>query len=386
MLLSEESAMRIVTEMSSLIHHDVNMMDEHGIIIASTNPARMGTLHGGALRLLREGLSELSVSDEDEYEGALPGVNLPLVFEGETVGVIGVTGDKDKVRQDGHIIKKMTEILLLNSWAERQKQLRAALWSQFIEEWLFSGVPQNDDDFAERGLQLGINIREPRTVFIVALKKSGTQTGSAEQELLDRAERQIHEIVRGQSGGFYYKLPYRYVCFVLPAPTEKLRALAEKIVAASEAAGLDACIGVNQSPAYTRAIRVAYARADKALLVAMRAGRKVCFYDSADLEILAGELSVEARKNFMNGVFSACTEKEREKILDFLAVYFENHGSVQATAEALFVHKNTVQYKLHKILRLTGHDPRELHGAAVLEMALAVRVSLRDEAGAVLRL
>ena len=57
MLISHESAMRIVTEVSSVIHHDVNMMDEQGMIIASTDPARLGTFHGGALRLLK--VSEL---------------------------------------------------------------------------------------------------------------------------------------------------------------------------------------------------------------------------------------------------------------------------------------------------------------------------------------
>lgn len=167
MLISHESAMRIVTEVSSIIDHDVNMMDEQGLIIASTDPARLGTVHGGARRLLKEGLDELIVENEDEYEGARPGVNLPLLFEGETVGVIGLTGRTNEVRQFGRIIKKMTEILLLDSWAERQKQLKAAMWNQFIEEWLFSSASQVDDAFAERGLQLGIDIREPRIVFVV---------------------------------------------------------------------------------------------------------------------------------------------------------------------------------------------------------------------------
>ncbi len=386
MLISHESAMRIVTEVSSIIDHDVNMMDEQGLIIASTDPARLGTVHGGARRLLKEGLDELIVENEDEYEGARPGVNLPLLFEGETVGVIGLTGRTDEVRQFGRIIKKMTEILLLDSWAERQKQLKAAMWNQFIEEWLFSSASQVDDAFAERGLQLGIDIREPRIVFVVALTGGPEETDSAAQEQLAKAENALHEIVRRIGGGFYYKLPYRLVCFMPPAEPEQLRALAEKIVSAAEAAELSAYIGIDTMPADASGIRAAYARADKALRAAMRGGRKIHFYDSADLEILAGELPAEARHNFLNGVFGRCSPKERAQIVDFLTVYYKHGGSVQATADALFVHKNTVQYKLHKILHLTGHDPRDLYGAAVLLAALAVRSSLGDDAGSVLRL
>lgn len=43
MNISHDSAMRIVTEMSSVIGHDVNMMDDCGVIIASTDPERLGT-------------------------------------------------------------------------------------------------------------------------------------------------------------------------------------------------------------------------------------------------------------------------------------------------------------------------------------------------------
>ena len=192
--------------------------------------------------------------------------------------------------------------------------------------------------------------------------------------------------MRRIGGGFYYKLPYCLVCFMPPAEPEQLRALAEKIVSAAEAAELSAYIGIDTMPADASGIRAAYARADKTLRAAMRGGRKIHFYDSADLEILAGELPAEARHSFLNGVFGRCSPKERAQIVDFLTVYYKHGGSVQATADALFVHKNTVQYKLHKILHLTGHDPRDLYGAAVLLAALAVRSSLGDDAGSVLRL
>ena len=385
MLISQASAMRIVMEVSSVIHHDVNMMDERGVIIASTNPARTGTVHGGALKILQEGLDELIVEKDGEYEGARPGVNLPLLFEGRTVGVIGLTGRREDVAQYGRIIKKMTEILLLDSWAERQKQLKAAVWSQFIEEWLFSPSERCDEAFIERGLQLGVDIREPRAVLIVALTDEDKTQGAA-QERLVRLERELHGIIRSQNGGFYYKLPYRCVCFVAPCETEKLNELAEQIAAAAQTAGLCACVGIDAAGSALHGIRASYARAEKALRAAIRSEKRVHFYNGADLEILAGELPAEVRRNFLDELFRGCRETMRDKICDFLTVYFDKRGSVHETAEALFVHKNTVQYKLHKIARLTGHDPRDLRGAAVLQTALAVRATLREDAVSVLKL
>ena len=178
MLISHESAMRIVTEMSSILKHDVNMMDEKGLIIASTDPHRIGTVHGGALALLESGGEELVIAGENEYPGAKPGINLPVVFEGATVGVIGITGRKEEIQQYSRIIKKMTEILLLESWGERQKQIRAAQWSHFMEQWLFSPSEVIDETFVERGMQLGIDIRQPRLVFIAALAGGRNDSGA----------------------------------------------------------------------------------------------------------------------------------------------------------------------------------------------------------------
>ena len=227
MNISHDSAMRIVTEMSSIIGHDVNMMDERGVIIASTDPERLGAFHGGARELLRQGLGELVVTCDGEYPGARQGINLPVCFEGATAGVIGITGRGEEVQQYSQIIKKMTEILLLDSWGERQKQLRAAMWSQFMEEWLFSAEELITDRFVERGLELGIDLRKPFQIFVVALE--GSAATADEQERLGRVEEQIRAVVRASADGFYYKLPFRYVCFVSPASEEKLREMAGRI-------------------------------------------------------------------------------------------------------------------------------------------------------------
>ena len=161
MNISHDSAMRIVTEMSSIIGHDVNMMDERGVIIASTDPERLGAFHGGARELLRQGLGELVVTCDGEYPGARQGINLPVCFEGATAGVIGITGRGEEVQQYSQIIKKMTEILLLDSWGERQKQLRAAMWSQFMEEWLFSAEELIDQEMStERYIDIPEEVQE----------------------------------------------------------------------------------------------------------------------------------------------------------------------------------------------------------------------------------
>ena len=70
MHITQKSAQNIVNEMKASIHRDINIMDENGVILASTDPARRGKLHQGALAIIREGLDCLTVR---QVSSASPG-------------------------------------------------------------------------------------------------------------------------------------------------------------------------------------------------------------------------------------------------------------------------------------------------------------------------
>ena len=49
-------------------------------------------------------------------------------------------------------------------------------------------------------------------------------------------------------------------------------------------------------------------------------------------------------------------ERHRSNLLDTINAYFEHHGNVSQTAEDLFIHRNTLVYRLERIQELTGQD------------------------------
>ena len=56
-----------------------------------------------------------------------------------------------------------------------------------------------------------------------------------------------------------------------------------------------------------------------------------------------------------------------------MTIYEEFNGSITQTAEKLFMHKNTLQYKLQKIKKLSGYDPRVLRDFTELSLAFKLR-------------
>ncbi len=58
------------------------------------------------------------------------------------------------------------------------------------------------------------------------------------------------------------------------------------------------------------------------------------------------------------------------ELLATLAVYVEGGGGLEACARALYVHPNTVRYRLRRVAEATGHSPTDARDAFVLRTAL----------------
>ena len=59
-----------------------------------------------------------------------------------------------------------------------------------------------------------------------------------------------------------------------------------------------------------------------------------------------------------------------KELLDTLRVFLEKDMSITDSSRALFIHRNTLTYRLDRITELTGYNPRRLNGAVHLFMAI----------------
>jgi DNA-binding PucR family transcriptional regulator len=61
---------------------------------------------------------------------------------------------------------------------------------------------------------------------------------------------------------------------------------------------------------------------------------------------------------------------ERDVLLATLRAWFTEHGSARDAAERLFVHPNTVRYRIRRVQELTGRDLGDPRGIAELYLAV----------------
>lgn len=95
-------------------------------------------------------------------------------------------------------------------------------------------------------------------------------------------------------------------------------------------------------------------------------GKRVAFFDDMTLEILLSSISEQEKNAYLQKTISALSDEER----NLLQTYFEANMSLLGTSQKLFLHKNTVQYKLNHIYQKCGLNPRVFKDAVLLYLAL----------------
>ena len=64
--------------------------------------------------------------------------------------------------------------------------------------------------------------------------------------------------------------------------------------------------------------------------------------------------------------------------MGIITEFFENNLNISETSRKLFVHRNTLVYRLEKIKKITGLDLREFDDAIVFKVALMVNKYLES--------
>lgn len=168
-VLTDELAALIVEETVKRTNSNINIMNFNGEIIASFDKRRIGQVHEGARKVLASGDIVILSEEETSYlQGTQPGINLPIIFQDNVVGVIGITGDPSALVHVADLVKMSTELLLYQNYFtyELEGQLRSQ--ELLIEELLKSEPSQSFIQYLTK--QLNVAFLTYRKCIIINLR------------------------------------------------------------------------------------------------------------------------------------------------------------------------------------------------------------------------
>jgi DNA-binding PucR family transcriptional regulator len=85
--------------------------------------------------------------------------------------------------------------------------------------------------------------------------------------------------------------------------------------------------------------------------------------------VLAGD--TPARRALVDRVYRRLQDA-KGSLLDTVSTYLETGGSLEGSARILFVHPNTVRYRLRRAAEVCGYAPSDPRQALTLRVALAL--------------
>ena len=150
----------------------------------------------------------------------------------------------------------------------------------------------------------------------------------------------------------------------------------------AEELGLKTVIGIGTPAKHLRELADRYKEAQVAIDVGkvFDTEKTIINYENLGIGRLIYQLPTTLCEMFLSEVFKKNPiESLDQETLYTINKFFENNLNVSETSRKLFVHRNTLVYRLEKIKKLTGLDLREFDHAIVFKVALMVKKYLNSQ-------
>ncbi len=141
-------------------------------------------------------------------------------------------------------------------------------------------------------------------------------------------------------------------------------------------------IGIGSAVDNIKDIARSYREAQAALEVGrvFDTDKSIVSYENLGIGRLIYQLPTTLCEMFLNEVFKkGSIESLDRETLSTIQCFFENNLNVSETSRKMFVHRNTLVYRLDKIKKLTGLDLREFDNAITFKVALMVKSYLNSK-------
>lgn len=345
----------------------INIMDLDGIIIASTDKERIGTLHTGARHVVTSG-HDLAITEKllPNYPGAKVGYNMPLTFHGRVFGVIGMYGIPEQVRDMSQLLK-----IYADKYFEIEGTMEARLLDLSLRSKLFGllAAGNGDNEGIGRVMEmLDISFSFPVSVIRIAgdngisdsfpdryekivdkLSKDGFINARRDFWSIEADSLMIIRSFRenGNGAGELPDLPDFQV--IAPLPAADFREISQRCNDARWFYGSIPLPVVDLSDPQTRLICMMHRTAEE----------NADFIDS-----------------FIARIRRSMPEQEMLKCMEAVILYYDENRSVTRAADKLGIHKNTLQARVRRVLEAAGIEDYPPAERAYVMRLISIRLTV----------
>ena len=353
--MSSRIFQNVIIQMKDAVDRTIGVVDEQGFVVASSELAMIG------LRLDDFHLYDFDGSERPVTAGSR--TYYALYSPGAKFDYAAFAEGTDALSRTICAISAVAFNEAKNNYEEKHN--KAAFIKNIISDNILPG------DVYVRAKELHFVTDEPRVVLLVRQMENPDVS----------AVEAIQRIFPDRQKDFVLNINETDIVLVKALPSANCPEEVQKVARSIETTlleemGIKSVIGVSTNARHLRELADKYKEAQVAIDVGrvFESEKTIINYESLGLGRIIYQLPTTLCEMFLNEVFKKNPiETLDEDTLETINRFFENNLNVSETSRKLYVHRNTLVYRLEKIKKMTGLDLREFDHAIVFKVAMMVK-------------
>lgn len=317
----------------------------------------------------------------------------PIVVRGTPVGFLSIIDREDELDEIDRVATGRAAAVCALEIAKRQaiSEAETRIRSDFLDD-LFAGRFTSEAEVLSRGQLLGFDPMKQYAVVIFDLDTSSAylewmnshneQYGAQLRIVFSRG---LSEELARVNPGALLRINTESAVALYPIDAEQglsearahIEEVRQRVAARLDGMTISAAIG----RLYPRALDAprAYREAEQALTIALRlfgSNRTTAFDDLGIYRLLFHLHGTPELTSFYEETLKKVVEHDERhgsELVPTLKAFFANHGNLSRTADALYLHRNTVSYRLQRVEEITGLHLDDEDDRFRLQLALKLR-------------
>jgi carbohydrate diacid regulator len=368
-VLDYDSCIKIINRLTPIFTKDVNIIGLDGIIIASSNKKRENTYHEAA-RISASSNRNIIITTKNMhmYRGCKCGVNMPITYNNKVIGVVGITGTAEEVIPYGPLIKELVQMIINEIGVETPQKAQKNNEKMYFKE-IIQGIQKEDlESYKTRAKLLEIDMKVSRKMVVFKMCNNYKNNYKKIEDLFNKYLSSLNVLV-------------------LNLNNEKIVLLFNNnIDIKSYINDLISKMKLSKTNNYIFIIGkeckeiLEYERAyyQISLVESIEVGnnfKKVIDVNEYSLKLLIKGISSEYRNRYIEDYYYEVFEgknKASNEMLKTIKGYFINDMKIGETAKMMYVHRNTIMYRLNKLKKMYGIDITKPYECTKIYLAILI--------------
>lgn len=387
MKILERIAQDIVEKTSEVLQYPISITDNEGYIIGASDLSRIGNFHPPSLEVVKTNKMVECTSEIDNK--VLPGIAVPIKFNNQAIGVLGIVGEPKEVEKYGQLVKNQVEMMCQEALSKEMVELKNKMVEVFIHQIIHSKENEMDEHILQYSTLLDVGLHTNRVCLLIDIHNLTEKVNEGllgdfplhyfQREVLDY----LNLILIETTDDIISVLNIERFIIIKALPSEKsfsyfVKGLNEKLEKLNSFLGrkyqVSAFLSVGDISYGINGVSESYQNAKKAMAIGIQSEKysSIHIYNEREmmLSLLPKELSTDYQEKLLNIISSLIKHDNYEVLSSTFMNYCNADMKLSETSRNMFVHRNTLIYRLERIREITSLNTADFTHCMLLYTAI----------------